>query len=899
MTDTEKGYLPSDADEAAGAKIWSVYISEAEKYDKALVESWKSDMEGMLIFAGLFSAILTAFLIESYKTLAPNSADTTVVLLSQISLQIAGSSNGTTVEIPTSVPFVVPLSSLVCNALWFVSLGLSLSCALIATLVEQWAREFQHKSELRPAPIIRARIFSYLYYGLKRFHMHIVVDVIPLLLHASLIIFFAGLVAFLAPVNYGMMILSAAMLALVLLVYAVLTVLPLVFFDCPYRTPLSGGLWRGIQTIKRFVPSQSDEAPATLNSSNASMADVMGRLAVHRSENRDKRDHRALCWTVRSLSDDAELEPFVEGISDVLWSSQGRRSGYDEHLKVLLHDPGVRLLHRLENFLRGCDSDLLSAETQFRRRVAALKAMWAIATLPGRDGLFLEPLEPFDATLLEHAILPFKTAYYQVSTRTVVNLNLLLSVSGDIHDATQAAVELDGLAKDGIYPSLAPISALLPRITSKLDRLPRHLWQSSADRENYESLVDLGDNPPSTSPSERSQWIALCITTLDSLPTVLLALEYEMFVAYMSDTAAMESWPYEFEATRATFSFDESSVSPEMAGTFSTAFDSIVSQQSRHRRYSQHADEILAILLGICASAFRDDETYFPLNLASYLVTHEAAVSKVAERCNNLWLCSCLTTELVAREHDPSLLSGLVVRALWEIAFLMARQYLESFSYHSTPAVHARALEAIRNAAPSDASSSAIALVQTNILNAMSPTPHEFDNMEAINHVPVYPILLDHPSQSRRARGAETAPAPPITDDSLSILNMRISILIDFIHRCTAPELPYKAARTVSILSDFLPTHPGVDPADQRRFAGAWSAVFTAPDIPDALLEALVDGRLLSGYMYVGSERGRWLDDPRAREMFADSLRAYGRRTEKFEGVTRKVGVILAALEEQ
>jgi hypothetical protein len=27
-----------------------VYVSEADKYDKALVESWKNDMEGMLIF---------------------------------------------------------------------------------------------------------------------------------------------------------------------------------------------------------------------------------------------------------------------------------------------------------------------------------------------------------------------------------------------------------------------------------------------------------------------------------------------------------------------------------------------------------------------------------------------------------------------------------------------------------------------------------------------------------------------------------------------------------------------------------------------------------------------------------------------------------------------------------
>jgi hypothetical protein len=37
-------------EEAAAAKLWAVYVSEAEKYDKALVETWKSDMEGLLIF---------------------------------------------------------------------------------------------------------------------------------------------------------------------------------------------------------------------------------------------------------------------------------------------------------------------------------------------------------------------------------------------------------------------------------------------------------------------------------------------------------------------------------------------------------------------------------------------------------------------------------------------------------------------------------------------------------------------------------------------------------------------------------------------------------------------------------------------------------------------------------
>ncbi|KAJ7084703.1 hypothetical protein C8R44DRAFT_561806, partial [Mycena epipterygia] len=67
---------------------WSIYVGEAEKYDKALVESWRSNMDSILIFAGLYSASLTAFVIESYKTLTPDSGDLSHQVLTQISLQI-------------------------------------------------------------------------------------------------------------------------------------------------------------------------------------------------------------------------------------------------------------------------------------------------------------------------------------------------------------------------------------------------------------------------------------------------------------------------------------------------------------------------------------------------------------------------------------------------------------------------------------------------------------------------------------------------------------------------------------------------------------------------------------------------------------------------------------------
>ncbi|KAJ7919840.1 hypothetical protein B0H13DRAFT_1605852 [Mycena leptocephala] len=151
----------------ASAKLWAVYISEAEKYDKAQVEGWKSDMEGLLIFAGLFSASLTAFLIESYRSLTPDQGAIAIAVLAQISLQLDPNSDIKSGAIIAS-SFTPSTSSLACNTLWFLSLGLSLCCALIATLVDQWARDFIQRTEMRPSPVIRARIFSYLYFGIQR-----------------------------------------------------------------------------------------------------------------------------------------------------------------------------------------------------------------------------------------------------------------------------------------------------------------------------------------------------------------------------------------------------------------------------------------------------------------------------------------------------------------------------------------------------------------------------------------------------------------------------------------------------------------------------------------------------------------------------------------------------------
>ncbi|TDL27692.1 hypothetical protein BD410DRAFT_869093, partial [Rickenella mellea] len=113
--------------------MWSLYVTEAGKFDKALVESWRGDMDGILIFAGLFSASVTAFIIESYKKLSPDSGDAAVTLLAQISSQLFAISNGTNLIVsppPAQLSFRPTSSVVTVNILWFLSLILALLCAL-------------------------------------------------------------------------------------------------------------------------------------------------------------------------------------------------------------------------------------------------------------------------------------------------------------------------------------------------------------------------------------------------------------------------------------------------------------------------------------------------------------------------------------------------------------------------------------------------------------------------------------------------------------------------------------------------------------------------------------------------------------------------------------------------
>ncbi|KAF9222645.1 hypothetical protein BS17DRAFT_708379, partial [Gyrodon lividus] len=63
------------------SRFWTTYAREAADYDAEFLERYKSDMDIVLIFAGLFSAVSAGFLVGLAPTLSEDQVAVTNQLL--------------------------------------------------------------------------------------------------------------------------------------------------------------------------------------------------------------------------------------------------------------------------------------------------------------------------------------------------------------------------------------------------------------------------------------------------------------------------------------------------------------------------------------------------------------------------------------------------------------------------------------------------------------------------------------------------------------------------------------------------------------------------------------------------------------------------------------------------
>ncbi|RPD65290.1 hypothetical protein L227DRAFT_487523, partial [Lentinus tigrinus ALCF2SS1-6] len=191
--------------------MWAMYLQQTTPGDKEDMEAWNVDLDSDLIFAALFSAVLTTFIVESSKSLQPDNSEE---LLRAILLQVQTSRNGTTV---VPAPFKLAPSAVRVNVYWFCSLVISLSAALIAILAKQWLN-YLHAG-LSPIPATRARYRQFRIEGTQKWRLPSVISFIPIMLHISLLLFFVGLVEFVWPLNEAVAVFTSVLVCAIVTVY--------------------------------------------------------------------------------------------------------------------------------------------------------------------------------------------------------------------------------------------------------------------------------------------------------------------------------------------------------------------------------------------------------------------------------------------------------------------------------------------------------------------------------------------------------------------------------------------------------------------------------------------------------------------------------------------------------
>jgi len=169
------------------------------------VRNWKEDIDTLLVFTGLFSAIETAFLVAIYPSLKQDSGDATVAMLFQRSQQLNSFSvspsfiNSTQVAVPSSDSFQPPFIVVRINVLWFVSVLPSLATAALSMLVKQLLREYMTTDHVGDAERYRLRHFRR--EGLRQWRVYEIAAALPQLLQLALVIFLIGLPDFAETLN--------------------------------------------------------------------------------------------------------------------------------------------------------------------------------------------------------------------------------------------------------------------------------------------------------------------------------------------------------------------------------------------------------------------------------------------------------------------------------------------------------------------------------------------------------------------------------------------------------------------------------------------------------------------------------------------------------------------------
>ena len=233
------------------------YDNKARQSDLATIGNWDRDMDVILVFAGLFSAILTAFLVQSYPTLQQDQQELMnaslrdiTSLLSRIVQHQEGNFSSPSLPNTNTDPFRPRLMDLWINGLWFMTLALSLATAVASMLVKQWLQQYNedlHGSSISDDSYRTRRQFRY--NNLIAWRVPVIIAALPLVLHFTVMLFLCGLTILVWTINEALGLAIGTFFGASALLYIGASVMPLFYPSCPYKTSFI----RGIREVLSYM----------------------------------------------------------------------------------------------------------------------------------------------------------------------------------------------------------------------------------------------------------------------------------------------------------------------------------------------------------------------------------------------------------------------------------------------------------------------------------------------------------------------------------------------------------------------------------------------------------------------------------------------------------------------
>jgi Family of unknown function (DUF6535) len=330
----------------------------------------------------------------SIQDLRPNPQDTTAFYLTNIYQLLADPNISHTATPAIPPPFSPPRYAVWVNSLWLLSLVISLTCALLATLLQQWARRYLTVTQPpRLSPHKRARIRSFFAGGAKKFHLPLVVETLPTLLHVSLFLFFSGLLVFLFNINHTTFSIVAWWVGLCGGIYGCITLLPIFRHDSPYYAPLTFLVWsllNGVsyevfriltfitnincftfETYFRFLQMRGNYRIRTSRGIVRTAQERASKLSA-------EFDYHVFARTFWALDEDHELEQFFEAIP-AFSTSQVVHEPKRIFAKLNVRELGFPVTAACNDFLiRTFSFHLLSESIKERRFILCMRALDAL-----------------------------------------------------------------------------------------------------------------------------------------------------------------------------------------------------------------------------------------------------------------------------------------------------------------------------------------------------------------------------------------------------------------------------------------------------------------------------------------------------------------------------------------